>query len=187
MSKLTLQNTVMSIRNQMVPLDQAFLRLKERDTHLMEEMVRSLRVGQEGKARILSNELSQIRKVVMEVMSARLALEHITMRISTITDLGDIVATLTPAVGAIKGIQDVVTTVVPEADNSFSELSTILNGILVEASQTGGFKLDFKAANADAEKILDDASQIAEEEIRAKFPELPVTLGDQLTREPQYT
>ena len=58
-------------------------------------------------AKILSNELSQIRKMnkMIELRFIKLALEQIQLRLNTITELGDVVITLSPAMSVIKGIQ----------------------------------------------------------------------------------
>jgi len=161
----------------MASVDRVLLKLKDRDNFLLKSTIRSLKSRNENKANILANELSQIRNLIRQVTSARLALEQISMRMKTITDLGDAVATLAPAVAAIRGVQDTVTTVMPQTDNSFSEISNLLSSILVDAGQSGGLQLDFKAATLDAEKILDDASTIAEKEIKSKLPEIPAELS----------
>jgi division protein CdvB (Snf7/Vps24/ESCRT-III family) len=43
----------------------------------------------------------------------------------------------------------------------------------VEAAQASGSTLNFEAANEDAEKILAEASAVAEQRMKERFPELP--------------
>jgi len=176
-NKSKLNSAIKSIQIQMASVARVSFKLKDRDNFLLKSTIRSLKSRNENKANILANELSQIRNLIRQVTSARLALEQISMRMKTITDLGDAVATLAPAVAAIRGVQDTVTTVMPQTDNSFSEISNLLSSILVDAGQSGGLQLDFKAATLDAEKILDDASTIAEKEIKSKLPEIPAELS----------
>ena len=84
---------------------------------------------------LLSNELSQIRKMSKMVDSAKLALEQIQLRLNTITELGDVVVTLTPAMSVIKNIQGGLTSMVPEADQSLSQISDLMGGILSDSAQ----------------------------------------------------
>ena len=60
-----------------------------------------------------------------------------------------------------------------EADREIGEISGLLSGILVDAGQLGGYTINFDAANEESEKILSEASAIAEERLKDKIPDLP--------------
>ena len=173
LSKKKLEEAVRSIQTQVLSLDNLLLRLKERDKHIFSEVTRCVKLGNKRKASIYANELTQIRNLIKQVIFAKLALERICIRINTITDVGDVAATLAPAAAAVKSVQDIIKDVMPQAEEGFTEISTLLNGILVDASANEGFRLDVKAASADAEQIIDEATRVAEEELKSKFPEVP--------------
>jgi len=173
LNKKKLEEAVKSIQTQIISLDNLLLRLKERDKHIFSEVIRCVKLRNKRKASIYANELTQIRNLIKQVIFAKLALERICIRINTITDAGDIAATLAPAISAVRSVQDIIRAVVPQAEKDFTEISTLLNSILVDASANGSFQLDIKAANADAEQIIEEATRVAEEEIKAKFPEVP--------------
>ena len=42
----------------------------------------------------------------------------------------------------------------------------------------GGYNLNFEAANDEAEGIVAEASAVAEERIKEKFPDLPSAMSD---------
>lgn len=172
-TKKKLEEAVKSIQAQIVSLDTLLLRLKERDKHIFGEVIRCVKLRNKRKASIYANELTQVRKLIKQVIFAKLALERICIRINTITDVGDVAAILAPAAAAVRNVQDVIAEVMPQAEEGFSEISTLLNSILVEAAAHDGLQLDVKAANADAEQIIEEATRVAEEELRAKFPEVP--------------
>lgn len=172
-SKRKLEDAVKSIQSKIVSLDSLLLRLKERDKHIFGEVIKCIKLRNKRKASIYANELTQVRKLIKQVIFAKLALERICIRINTITDVGDVAAILAPAAAAVRSVQDIIREVMPQAEEGFSEISTLLNGILVDAATHEGFQLDVKAANADAEQIIEEATKVAEEEIRAKFPEVP--------------
>jgi len=173
LSKKKLEEAVRSIQTQIISLDNLLLRLKERDKHIFSEVIRCIKLRNKKKASIYANELTQIRNLIKQVIFAKLALERICIRINTITDAGDVAAALAPAVSAVRSVQDIIREVVPQAEEGFTEISTLLNSILVDASANEGFQLDIKTANADAEQIIEEATKVAEEELKAKFPEVP--------------
>ena len=72
--------------------------------------------------KFLSNELSQIRKMNKMITSAKLALEQIQLRLNTITELGDVIVTLSPAMSVIKNLQGGLTSMMPEAGQSFGKI-----------------------------------------------------------------
>jgi division protein CdvB (Snf7/Vps24/ESCRT-III family) len=110
------------------------------------------------------------------VTSAKLAMEQIVLRLNTITELGDIVVTLTPAMSVIRSVKQGLVGVLPEAESEIGEISGLLSSILVDAGSVGGYSLNFEAANEDAEKILAEASAVAETRMKGQFPEIPSTL-----------
>ncbi|MEM3614376.1 MAG: hypothetical protein QW158_04855 [Nitrososphaerales archaeon] len=172
-TKKKLEEAVKSIQAQIISLDTLLLRLKERDKHIFGEVIKCIKLRNKRKASIYANELTQVRKLIKQVIFAKLALERICIRINTITDAGDVAAILAPAAAAVRSVQDIVSEVMPQAEEGFSEISTLLNSILVDAATHEGFQLDVKTANADAEQIIEEATRVAEEELRAKFPEVP--------------
>ncbi len=172
-TKKKLEEAVRSIQTQIISLDRLLTRLRERDKHIFGEVIKCIKLRNKRKASIYANELSQVRKLIKQVIFAKLALERICIRIDTITDAGDVAAILAPAAAAVRSVQDVITEVVPQAEEGFSEISSLLNGILVDAAAHEGFQLDVKTANLDAERIIEEASRVAEKELREKFPEVP--------------
>ncbi|MBI2937101.1 MAG: Snf7 family protein [Thaumarchaeota archaeon] len=171
--KETLEKAERTIRNQLYKLDMVLAKLNDKDKKLLQQIERTIQKRDNGHATILANELVEIRKMTRMVAQARYALEAIALRLETARDLGDIVVTLAPAVAAIKNIQGGVAGIIPTAEDNFTEIGGLLSDILVNAGQNGETKLDFNIANQDAEKILAEASALAEESLREKIPSVP--------------
>jgi len=76
----------------------------------------------------------------------------------------------------IRNVKQGLVGVLPEAESEIGEISGLLSSILVDAGTVGGYSLNFEAANEDAEKILAEASAVAETRMKEKFPEIPSTL-----------
>ena len=179
--KPRLELAVRQIQTQVSRLDSASSKLKDRDQSIFTRVVASIQKHDMAHASVFANELAEVRKMNKMVTSAKLALEQIVMRLSTVQELGDIVVTLTPAMSVIKSVKAGLTSVLPEAEGEIGEISGLLSGILVDAGQLGGSTLNFEAANEEAEKVLAEASAVAEQRMKEKFPDLPATEGSYST------
>ena len=173
--KPRLEQATRRIQIQISKLDTASTKLKDRDKKIFSKVVAAIQKHDMAHASVFANELSEVRKMNKMVTSAQLALEQITMRLNTVQELGDIVVTLTPAMSVIRGVKGGLTSVLPEAENEIGEISGMLSGILVDAGQLGGSTLNFEAANEEAENIMAEASAVAEQRMKDKFPDLPAT------------
>ena len=174
--KPRLDMAVRQIQVQTAKLEATSTKLRERDAQIFNKVVGSIQKHDTQHASVFANELAEIRKMNKMVTQAKLALEQIVLRLNTITELGDIVVTLTPAMSVIRSVKQGLIGVLPEAENEIGEISGLLSSILVDAGSVGGYSLNFEAANEDAERILAEASAVAETRMREKFPEIPTGL-----------
>ena len=171
--KPRLEDAIRAIQTQVARLDATSTKLKERDAAIFNKVVTAIQKHDTQHASVYANELAEVRKMNKMVTSSRLALEQIVLRLNTVTELGDIVVTLGPAMSVIRSVKSGIISVLPEAEREINEISGLLSSILVDAGQTSGSTLNFEAANEDAEKILAEASAVAEQRMKEKFPELP--------------
>jgi division protein CdvB (Snf7/Vps24/ESCRT-III family) len=111
------------------------------------------------------------------ITQAKLALEQVVLRLGTITEMGDVAATLAPTVSVIRGVREGLGSVIPEATGEIGEISSLLSGILVDAGSVGGISLNFEIANEEAEKTLEEAAAVAEQRMKERFPEIPITIA----------
>src|SRR6476660_430464 len=143
-------------------------KIVEKDQLIFKRIVHSIQY-----AKLLSNELSQIRKMNKMVDSAKLALEQIQLRLNTITELGDVVVTLTPAMSVIKNIQGGLSSMVPEADQSLSQISDLMGGILSDSAQIPQHEVDNgRALSEESTSIIEEATVLVEQSMKEKFPDL---------------
>ncbi|HYC11715.1 MAG TPA: Snf7 family protein [Nitrososphaerales archaeon] len=155
-------------------LDTTVNRIKQRDAAIFKSVVSALAKHDTQHAAVFANELTEVRKMGKMVTQAQLALEQISLRLGTITDLGEIANTLAPAVSVIRSMKDTLGTALPQADSEIGEISNLLSSVLIDAGATGGLSLNFDAANEDAQKVLEEAAAVAEQKMRESFPEIPV-------------
>jgi division protein CdvB (Snf7/Vps24/ESCRT-III family) len=162
---------------QISKLDSISFKLQEKDKVIFNRIVNAMQNHDSHYGKLLSGELSQIRKTNKMVNSAKLAFEQIQLRLNTMTELGDVVVTLSPAMSVIKGIQGGLKTMLPEADQSFGQISELLGGIMSGSSQIPTVEIGSRDLTFDEEalKIIEEASAIVEEDTRDKFPDLPLS------------
>jgi len=153
-------------------------KLKDKDQAIFKKIVSAIQQHDTQYSTVLSNELAQIRKMSKLVSHAKLALEQIQIRLSTITELGDVVVTLSPAMAVVKNVRASLSGMMPEVDNEMGEISQMLGGVLMDAGQIGGYTINFDSANEEATKILEEAASVAENRMKDKFPDLPATIDE---------
>ena len=169
------------LQMQLSKLEKISANLREKEQVIFKRVVHSLQNHDNHYAKLLSGELSEIRKMNKMVDSARLALEQIQLRLHTVTEFGDVAATLGPAMVAMKGIQGGLSNMMPQADQSFGQISELLGGIMSESGQMPTAELGGvteSELNEESMKILEEASALLEVKTKSKFPDLPFSDRD---------
>src|SRR3972149_1172180 len=135
-------------------LDQESERVSQKDKALFSKIVDSYAKHDTAHANIYASELAEVRKVEKIIMNARLALDQVQLRLRTCTELGDIVATLAPAVGVLRSVSAGLVGVLPEAENELGDIGNMLSGLMFDWGTSAGVSLNFNNINADAAQIL---------------------------------
>lgn len=172
------------LQMQISKLDAISGRINEKDQVIFKRIVLATQSHDAQHARVLSGELSQIRKMGKMIGSAKLALEQIQLRLNTITELGDVVVTLSPAMSVIKGLQSGLSGMMPEADQSFAQIGDLLGNIMTDSGQIPNGEIGgFTGYSEDTAKIMEEASAIVEMNMKSKFPDLPAGSSAQRSAE----
>jgi len=162
---------------QIAKLEGMSSKMQEKDKVIFNRIVKAMQNHDSHYSKLLSGELSQIRKMIKMIDSAKTAFEQIQLRLNTMTELGDVVVTLSPAMNAIRGIQGGLSSMMPQADQSFEQISDLLGNIMTGSNQTPASTaaIDSSSIKLDEEAIdiLQEATSLLEENTRDKFPDLP--------------
>jgi division protein CdvB (Snf7/Vps24/ESCRT-III family) len=159
-------------------LDQASERFNQKDRAMFAKLVDAYSKHDTARANIYATELAEVRKMAKLVMNARLALDQVTLRIQTCTELGDVVSNLGPAISVLRSVGSCMGGVLPEAENELGEIGNMLSGLMFEAGLNSGMTMNFDNVNEDAAKILNEAATVAEQKVSQNFPELPTLAGN---------
>ena len=153
-------------------LDQAVSRFQSRDAEIFNRVVKAMTQRDEARANILATELSEIRKVERMLSHASLALQSVSMRLNTVSELGDLVTVLAPAKSLLSNVRTEMCGILPEASQELGNIGNLLSDIVVSTNQSGDSPVDTVMASADALQILEEAEVAAESRLKERFPEV---------------
>ena len=152
-------------------LDRAVKRFESRDAEIFGRIVKALADRDQARANILATELGEIRKVEKMLSHASIALQSVSMRMSTVSEMGDVVSVLSPAKGMLNNIRSEMCSILPEASQELGNIGSLLSDIVTTTNQSSDIPENTVMASADAMAILEEAEVAAEKRLGEKFPE----------------
>lgn len=170
--KQQINTVIQRIEIQKHKLNDALSRFEKRDAALFERTVAALSERDTLRANVLAGELAEIRKVEKMLMHASLALESVSLRLSTVSELGDIVTVIAPAASVLNNIRSGMTGVLPEAGLELKNIGTLLTDIVSSTNQDTGTPVNIGTASLEAQKILQEAETAAEKKLKKQLPEV---------------
>jgi division protein CdvB (Snf7/Vps24/ESCRT-III family) len=172
--KPRLETASNKLQLQISKLDAIVTKLNERDASLFRRVVDAVQRHDTDTTKVLSNELAEVRKVSKTLGQAKMAFEQVSMRLTTIHDMGDIMVALSPAISSIKSLKSGLGRFVPGADSEINTMQTLLNGIMMESLQGSGSGIEINTGSgSDIDQIMMEASAVAEQKMSDKFPSIP--------------
>ena len=161
---------------QITKLAEIDTKLQQKNNMIFEKIVDSKKTNNETYAKVYANELAESRKHQKMVNNAKLSMEQIQIRLNTVSELGDVVVTLSPCMSLIKGLSTSLGGMMPSVSDSMQDLSNMLGDIVTGSSITHDGSLgQIESTNSDAQSILEEAQSIVEGQARQSMPEPPST------------
>ena len=161
---------------QIAKLAEIDTKLQQKNNMIFEKIVDSKKTNNETYAKVYANELAEIRKHQKMVNDAKLSMEQVQIRLNSVSELGDVVVTLSPCMSLIKGLSTSLGGMMPSVSDSMQDLSNMLGDIVTGSSITHDGSLgQIESTNSDAQSILEEAQSIVEGQARQSMPEPPST------------
>ena len=154
-------------------LDETHQKLQQNHDHVFQKLVAAQKIGNEPRAKAYALEVQEIRKVRKVIGEAKLAMEQIKLRLNTVSELGDVVVTLSPCMSLIKGLAPSISGFVPEINTSMNELSNMLGNMITDSSLKTESIMESNQDNADTRSILEEVHAVLEGETKTNIPEPP--------------
>ena len=156
-------------------------KLQKKHDMIFEKIVNAQRNNKPGYAQAYAGELTQVRKMKNMVGGAKLSMEQVKLRLDTVSELGDIVVTLSPCMAIIKGLSPSLNGIMPEANASMQDLSQILGDVMSGSSVGIGDSMSMvPETNADTLAILEEAHSVIAGQTKSSIPDIPDALKQQI-------
>ncbi|HET9008752.1 MAG TPA: Snf7 family protein [Nitrosarchaeum sp.] len=152
-------------------------KLQKKHDGIFEKVVNAQKSHNNAYAQAYANELVQVRKMKNMVSGAKLSMEQIQLRLNTVSELGDVVVTLSPCMSIIKGLSPSLSGIMPEATSSMQDLSQILGDVMIGSSIEGSDLLSAgSVTNSDTLAILEEAHSVIAGQTKSAIPDIPDSL-----------
>ena len=171
------------MESQIMRLDQAHNKLKQNHDNIFKKIVEAKLTRDESKAKTYAIELVEIKKIKNKISEAKLAMEQIRLRLGTVSELGDIVVTLSPCMSLIKGLAPSISGLMPEMHASMQDLTNTFSDLLSDSSLPSQDMMQSYQGNADTDAILQEAHNVLEGRTRTAIPEPPSTSSEHFSNE----
>jgi division protein CdvB (Snf7/Vps24/ESCRT-III family) len=155
-------------------LDSTLEKLKRREKSLFDQIVTNVQKHDMIQGKMLSSELVEVKKTIKMVSQFKMALEQVHFRLESTSDIGDVMNTVAPAMGALSRVKSGMSHVMPEMDIELGEINGAFNDIVMNVGEIGNTSFPFSSGGEDTDKILAEANAIAEQRINDNFPDIPV-------------
>ena len=156
-------------------------KLQKKHDVIFEKIVNAQRNNKPSYAQAYAGELTQVRKMKNMVSGAKLSMEQVKLRLDTVSELGDVVVTLSPCMSIIKGLSPSLSGIMPEANASMQDLSQILGDVMSGSSVGIGDSMSMvPETNADTLAILEEAHSVIAGQTKSSIPDVPDSLKRQI-------
>ena len=154
-------------------------KLRAKEEQIFGRIVSAQRIHNDMYAQMYANELVQVRKMKGMVSRARLSMEQIQLRLNTVSELGDIVVTLSPCMSVIRDLGPSISGMMPEAANSMQDLSGIMGDLITSSRMQSEETIAPQTIrNQEAQNVIDEAHSVIAQEARSVIPEVPQRLAE---------
>ena len=162
------------VHAQVSKLDTKLSKLKTRDNEIFQQVITATQQHDTSGSKVLASELVELRKVTKILGNARMGLEQIELRLTTFHDLGDTVVAIMPTVGLMNGLKGSMSKFMPGADEELGRMNEMLSGMMADsfAGSDSTFSVN-ETTNSESEKILQEASAVAEQQTSERLPPMP--------------
>jgi division protein CdvB (Snf7/Vps24/ESCRT-III family) len=163
------------LKAQQSKLEAAASRMQQHDKEIFNKCVSSQLGHDTARAAMYANECAEVRKMAKVTVQCQMALEQVSLRLETIQEFGDVASMMAPVANVVHSIKNQISGVMPEVGLELGQIGELLSSVVDDAGEVTGSTYDVATTSQESNKILDEASAIAEQHVKDRFPELPVT------------
>ena len=156
-------------------------KLQIKHDSIFEKIVNAKKINKNAYAQAYASELAQVRKMKNMVSGAKLSMEQVKLRLDTVSELGDVVVTLSPCMSIIKGLAPSLNGLMPEASASMQNMSQILGDVMSGSSMNLNDGMNATVeSNEDSLSILEEAHNVIVGQTKSTIPDVPENLKQEI-------
>ena len=184
--KNKISNAQSALQIQISKLESTQKKLQDNHDRIFNKIVDAKKARDESKARSYAIELQELRKIKTMIGNAKLSMEQIQLRLNTVSELGDVVVTLSPCMSLIKGLAPSISSLMPGVSSSLQDLTGVLNDVMTTSTFDPESMISNDHMDQDTTAILEEAHAVIEGETISKMPE-PPAIFTQIAKEKEFT
>ena len=164
------------IQTQNHKLNNILENLRGKEKTLFNQVVLNLQKHDAQQVKMMSNELAQIKRTTKMISQVKMSVEQIQLRLESTIDIGDVMTSIGPAVGALTRVRSGMSGVMSEVDTELVEVNRAFSDIIMNVGSidNNNASFTFDAGGEDVDRILVEASAVAEQRMNENFPDVPV-------------
>jgi division protein CdvB (Snf7/Vps24/ESCRT-III family) len=148
-------------------------RVQRRHRDYFNKCVEAQLAKDQARAAMYASECAELRKIARITWRCELALEQVVLRLETVEAFGEVYAAMQPVVSVIQTVRTQVRGVMPGVSYELGNMLESLHDIGTAVGQVKTSAHDMPIPTVEGDRILAEASVLAEEEVRRRFPQLP--------------
>ena len=184
--KNKISNAQSALQIQISKLECTHKKLQDNHDRIFNKIVDAKKARDESKARSYAIELQELRKIKTMIGNAKLSMEQIQLRLNTVSELGDVVVTLSPCMSLIKGLAPSLSSLMPGVSSSLQDLTGVLNDVMTTSTFDPESIISNDHLDQDTTAILEEAHAVIEGETISKMPE-PPAIFTQIAEKKEFT
>ncbi|MGD1838574.1 MAG: hypothetical protein ACPKPY_11025 [Nitrososphaeraceae archaeon] len=161
------------INIQIVKMQNVFSELKVQDKEIYQKLFISIKENNIQYSSLTLSELTKLRDISKSIWMSKIVLDVLRSQMNNATNFKDLIDTIIPLLTAVKSIRSLLVPYLKEADAEYKKIFELLSDVLINASQVGGYMINFKIANQQITSILNEAYLEAEYKIKNEFEPIP--------------
>jgi len=119
------------------------------------------------------NEYVEVKKICKLMVKIELVLEAALLRLETVKSFSDVAIAVIPLQTLLDTLKSEFIDSIPKLSIKLSEVFENIKSVMIEISETSS-SLYREAIMNEAEKILREASIVADQKVKEKLPEIPI-------------
>ena len=171
--KPQVESTIKGLNRPISKLDNTSKQLSEKEQKIFSRVVQAKQNGDMCTAKVLANELSQMRKTSLMIRGMKLSVERTQLRLTTVNSIGDTIVAMKPAVDTMKAIVPTMSNVMTQASGEIESMGNMLGDMMPSSIGDGYSFADSGSSGQETDSILQEAAAVAETQIGEKFPSVP--------------